>query len=135
MQEALKIVKPRTVFVFGQNPDPLAMNSFLKRLLGLIVYTKNIKSGQAHLKELAGACGATKEAVRIGLRLLEAMGKIRFEEKDEYVIFSDMKATPRPEMIGMFRAELNKSLEECQAYRKYFRSGDLKNYLSLNITV
>ncbi len=129
LKAALQITNPRRVFVFGQNPGYHITNEFLTRLLGLGEYAINHKSGQAPLIQLASACGSEEETIQVGLRLLAAMGKIGYEEKSDIVVLSDENEDPNPETIEILSNELRKSLEESWAYRKYFRSGDIKEFL------
>jgi len=132
LQEALQITKPKVVFIFGLDPGLHNPNQFIERLFGLVKFIINQKSGQVRLIELAGACGSDEGTVRIGLRLLEAMGKITFADGIDIAALDLVNEVPDPDMIEILSAELRRNLEESQAFRRYFRSGDIRDYISGN---
>jgi len=120
--------KPKKVVVFGLSPSISTPKAFLQRLAGLAKYAIKNKDGKSTLDALASACASTTEAVRIGLRIWDAMGKLKINFQDGIVHFSITKEYPNSTAVEIYHQMLKVSLDENRAYRQYFHSGELNNY-------
>ena len=130
LQAVLQKTNPRTVIVFGMSPDLHATRALLERLIGLVKYAKKHKAGQVPLVELAGACAAEEETIRVGLRLLEAMGSLIVDDDGETAIMDIINKELDPKAIEIYKSILQNTLEESHAYRRYFRSGKIMDFLT-----
>jgi len=126
---ALRKTKPQTVVVFGEDPHLHTIRALLERLSGLAKYAYANKSGRFSVEELADACASEEETVRVGLRLLEAMGKLQIDEASDIVTIDIVNKEPDPKAIEIYKTALQNMLDESQAYRNYFKSGDINEYL------
>ena len=127
LQEALHQSKPRRVILFGLNPQLDSYKTFMIRLGGLVKFTLHQKNGQTTLPDLAGACAATQEAMRVGLLLWQAIGKIAVEFKEESVLFTPKQENLDTSEVEIYRSILTALLEESRAYRRYFRTGVIES--------
>ncbi|MEA3326086.1 MAG: single-stranded-DNA-specific exonuclease RecJ [Chloroflexota bacterium] len=128
LQAALRKTSPQTVIVLGLDPN-LHYRAFLERLIGLAKYANVNKAGQVSVEELAAACASEEETVRVGLRLLEVMGKLQIDDESDIITIDIVKKDADPEAIEIYRTILKNILEESQSYRNYFKSGDINDYL------
>jgi len=103
--------------------------AFLQRLGGLIKYTINHKNGETSLDDLAAACAGTKAAVQFGLSYWESAGRIILDFQEEKVILKLSKDEPDDAAADIYKTLINQAVKESNAYRAYFRSGDLNTYL------
>jgi hypothetical protein len=97
---------------------------------GLIKYAIKHKDGEATLNDLAIACAATKELVRFGLSYWEAKGALVVDDVEDEVIFKFAKNDSNPAAVEIYKTLINDSMEESLAYRAYFKTGELQNYIS-----
>ena len=126
LQEALHRSKPKRVVVLGLDPQLDGFKTFMVRLGGLVKFTLNQKNGQTSLTDLASACSSTQEAIRVGLLLWQAMGKMAVEFTEGSVILTPKQANPDTSEVEIYRSILTALLEESRVYRHYFRTGDYK---------
>jgi single-stranded-DNA-specific exonuclease len=132
-QEVLKDVllqtKPKNIVVFGVDPGIDHLKLFLERLAGLAKYAVRKKNGQASIDQLAAACAAQTESIRIGLKIWEARGhfKIGYEEGNVFIEMSNAAFDHSTEET--YLVILAQLLEETQAYRRFFQISDLSSIL------
>jgi single-stranded-DNA-specific exonuclease len=129
LDEVILRTKPRSVIVFRVLPVINNPKTFFERLGGLAKYAVKHKDGRTTLEELASACAATNDSIRIGLMLWEAMGALIFDLEENRIKISMGDNVPNPTIIDTYKLLLKNSLEESQTYRRYFLKGDLMNYL------
>jgi len=134
LKEVLLKTNPQTVIVFGLDPMLHTARELLERLSGLVKYAKTNKTGQVSLEDLAGACASEEETVWIGLKLLVAMGKLDIENNADILTIDIGNKEPDPETIRIYITILQNMLKESQAFRKYFKTGDIKDYLTGRIS-
>jgi single-stranded-DNA-specific exonuclease len=127
LQEALHLSKPKRVIVFGLDPKLDSYKTFMVRLGGLVKFTLRHKNGQTTLPDLASACAAQEETIRVGLLLWEAMGKIAVEFEGDSVEISANQEINNNSGIKIYRSILTALLEESRAYRHYFRTGAVES--------
>jgi single-stranded-DNA-specific exonuclease len=129
LQSVIRQTKPEKIYVYAQNPGLNTEKAFLQRLGGLIKYTINHKNGETSLDDLAAACAGTKAAVQFGLSYWEAAGRIILDFQEEKVILKLSKDEPDDAAADIYKTLINQAVKESNAYRAYFRSGDLNTYL------
>ncbi len=128
LREALRRVKPQTVYLFAAPPGLDQPEVFMRRLAGLVRYALNRRGGRVRLAELAAALAARPDAVRLGLRWLVEAGQVRCAAaadeapaaggNDEIMLApGDGVRRPDAEQVA---ARLVDLLAETAAYRAYF---------------
>ncbi len=130
LQNVLRKVKPETVIVFGQIPQPSYVKALLARLAGLAKYAAQFKSGNTTLNDLAAACAVAPEVIRVGLLYWGAAGKLCVDFEGEAVTIKLKGSAPDQAALEIYQKILGSLFEENRLYREYFRSGNLQNFLS-----
>jgi len=129
LQAAIAAVHPKTVVVFGVEPQTAGLEAFLRRLAGLVKFSLLNRNGEAMLAGLAAASGQREAAVRLGLLWLEQRGMIQVMPGEGGSLrFAAGPGTASPGAEETL-AQLRKLLEETSAYRKYFKTADKENLL------
>jgi len=135
-QEVLRAVirqtKPEKIIVFAVEPKPSSYQAYMERLAGLAKYAGRDANESVNLKILANACAVNTEAIRVGLHLWQAMGKIKVAFDENNVKITLEGNTPDSGSIQIYQNILETLLEEIQAYRHYFQTGDLQDYFKLS---
>lgn len=135
LQSALEQVNPRSLYLFGVDPETRSFEDFLSRLAGLIKYALKSNAGKTSLRALAGATAQHMAAVLKGLAWLESRGHIQVLSigEDEILVGPGVghavqvsgDASPQkraqPDRLSV---ELNAILAESAAFRAYFARAD-----------
>lgn len=129
LNAVIRRAKPKRVIVYAIDPHLSDLEVFLERLGGLAKTTINHKAGETTLGEIASACAATEEAVRIGLMIWETMGRVKVTYEEGKLLITSVHQTPLSEVLEDYQKLLRSALGESKAFRGYFRSGKLENYL------
>jgi single-stranded-DNA-specific exonuclease len=129
LDEVILRTKPKSVVVIGVLPAVINPKTFFERLGGLAKYAVKHKDGRTTLEELASACAATNDSVRIGLMLWEALGKMKVDFEENHLVISTTNGETNAAAKDIYSSLLKASLEESRAFRSYFRKGELNNYL------
>ncbi len=118
LRAALELVKPKTVYLFGLDPNLDDPTRFLERLVGLIKTALRTEGGRVSLSLLAAATAQRVATVRVGLEWLAARGycSLLKEEGDEVWLGEGGTAGE----VDVLTARLQELLEETAAYRAYF---------------
>jgi single-stranded-DNA-specific exonuclease len=125
LKAALECVAPQTVYLFGQSPNKDDLQSFLRRLAGLVKHVLNEKDGQASLTAFAASTAQRETTVQAGLEWLAARGQLRLvEASDDALTLAPGDGYPRPE-AHQVQARLKALLEETAAYRNFYLRADL----------
>jgi single-stranded-DNA-specific exonuclease len=119
LAEAIRVVSPEKIYFFGQDPDLSDPARFLNRLAGLVKYTLQHKSGQTTLTDLAAACAAECESVRVGLKVWQAKGAFQAEITDDVVQIRATDQDVDSETVVIYNEVLQNILAETRAYRQY----------------
>ena len=129
LQRIIHLTKPHKVTVFALDPNLDNQARFMTRLAGAARFAIAQLDGIVSLERLAAACAADELAVKAGLLLWQAIGKLRVDfEQDRVRISTD---APAPDLLATekYAAILDALLEESRAFRRYFRSGDLQGLI------
>ena len=121
--------QPKTVTVFGVDPQLDDQNRFLSRLGGIAKYAIAHMGGGVSLERLAAACASQAETVQIGLQLWGARGELTVEFEGDSVYLTAGTNEPVPTAIENYETILKSLLEESRAFRGYFKRCDLKTLL------
>lgn len=131
LHKALKIVKPKMLYVFAASPSEEKPDEFLNRLAGLCKFAINKRAGRATIQELAAAMAARDVAVQIGLDWLEASGELTVSAEEDSVILSAKKQEKNPYLQSELFVALRGILNETSAFRKFFATtNDLTGLLN-----
>jgi single-stranded-DNA-specific exonuclease len=130
LNAVIRQVKPKRAIVYAMDPQLSDPKAFLERLAGLAKYAIKHKDGRTTLEELASACAVTNVSVRLGLKVWEAMGKLKINFQDSFVEFSLNNKIPDSAAIKIYKEALKASLKEISVYRHYYHSGKIQNYFS-----
>ena len=126
LRKALKIVKPKTIFIFAIPPAEEKPEDYLNRLAGLCKYAINQRGGKATVHELAAAMASRESAIQIGLDWLAAGGQLSVSIEEDIITLSVVKEEKNPYLQAELFIALKGILNETSAYRKYFATVDLK---------
>ena len=127
LRSALKIVKPKTVYVFAFPVAEEKPEEYLNKLAGLCKYALNQRGGKVTIHEMAAAMASRESAIEIGLQWLSAGGQLSVRVEEGLVELSKEKQEKNPYLQAEFFTALKGILNETSSYRKYFASVDLKN--------
>jgi len=123
--QAINIVKPETIYLFGNASAEMTPEAFLARLAGLVKYVINQRGGRTTLSMLASAMAAREAAIRAGVEWLKSGGQVEVWEEPpgEFSITaagseSDEGSRARWMSILAF------ILDETNAYRQYYLQAD-----------
>jgi single-stranded-DNA-specific exonuclease len=131
LQSALEQVQPKTVVVFGLEPQTASLDAFLQRLAGLVKFSLNKQPDgtEVSLARLAGACAQREASVRKGLAWLEARGMVQvLPQEGDLLRLSPGTGQARPESAAL-QEQIRTLLDETSAYRRYFRTAPLETLL------
>lgn len=119
-QMLLDKVMPTRIYLFGVDPGLDIPAVFLKRLSGLVKAAAK-RERAIDLCDLAAAMAHRQAAVRAGLRLLQAEGRITFAEDAAGAVTLKVQAHAGSSALEDARRELIWLLQETAAYRRYWR--------------
>jgi single-stranded-DNA-specific exonuclease len=125
MDAALALVSPRAVALCGVTSVEDRIESFLRRLAGLLKHDLRQRQGQVYLPALASACGQRLATVRKGIEWLAARGQIVIQTWDGDNVTIAM-GNGEKQVTPDLETELRVLLSETAAYRAYFRRADAK---------
>ena len=134
-QAALDLVHPKSLYLFGLDPETGSPPPFLNTLAGLVKYAINSNQGEASLASLAGASGQRLAVVLKGLEWLAARRNIQVlrVEGDQVVLGPAAAQAGRnstnvtgqnAEQAEALMGEIKALLAETSAYRAYFARAD-----------
>ena len=130
LREALEIVKPKIIYVFGISPAEEKTDDFLAHLAGLVKYVLNQRRGKANLQELASAMASRESAVRIGLEWLAAGGHIAVSGEDDAFLLSKGTGEANQYLQKELFVAVKGILDETAAYRAHFAKADIDNLMA-----
>jgi single-stranded-DNA-specific exonuclease len=120
LEEVLSTCEPEILHVVGIDPQVDTLQSFTRRLLGLVKHA--VKAGKTpSLSQLAVMMAHEESTARNGLRWLEDRGQIEVSGPESSLRFKSGKRRERSN--GNLSQELRRALEEARAFRKYALSG------------
>lgn len=120
LREAVDLVSPQTVYLFGIDPGMDEPKRFLERLTGLIKRAISADEGWASLEMLASATAQREAVVRLGLDWLIENGHVAIvDEEGDRVRLGAGSGRPGGDIKGATE-RLRALLAETSAYRKQF---------------
>lgn len=123
-REALWRARPERVYLFANDPEVDTIDRFLTRLASLVRYAVDSRNGTLDWEALGGAMAHDRQAVRAGLRWLQARGQLTILGDDAMGARVTMGGKPDPQTEAVALLQLRDALEETSAYRRYFRAAD-----------
>lgn len=121
---ALQAVQPQRVYLFGRPAGVTDLESFLKRLAGLVKYALANTAGQVELTTLAAALAHRESTVRQGLEWLAARGHLTIAgEQAGKVTLAAGTGVPTS-ALPRIATQLQALLDETAAYRAYFAAAE-----------
>jgi len=131
LRAALDVVRPKTVAIFGLEPETAAPSAFLQRLAGLVKGLLGGPSGQVEtsLARLAGGCAQREAAVRKGLLWLEARGQLRIVSlQGDALQLAAGSGQPNSDPSAL-HDQIRVLLDETSAYRRHFHNAGLNKLI------
>jgi hypothetical protein len=126
---AVERVQPKTIYIFGSHPGLKQFAPFIERLSGLVKFALRRPGQPVELASLAAALAHQVSTVRLGLAWLEAKGVIVSEPiAEEQILLRRGTGEPSPN-LKQTEASLNKSLEETEAFRRFYLRQSLDKLL------
>jgi single-stranded-DNA-specific exonuclease len=129
LHKVIRQTQPKTVTVFGVDPQLDDEGRFLNRLGGIAKYAIAHMNGQVSLEHLAAACASQPEAVQIGLQLWGARGDLIVEFEGEMVYLTTVTNEPDAIAAENYKTILKSLLGESRAFRSYFKQCDLQTLM------
>jgi single-stranded-DNA-specific exonuclease len=126
LENGLKTVMPRKIFLFGVTPAVDQPAPFLNRLAGLARYAVKTLSGRVQVERLACATAQREATVWKGLYWLQARGVFSLTEMGEGMILVQEGGLENPAALSILEAEIKYLLQETAAFRSFFLRSDPK---------
>ncbi len=137
LQDVLEHVSPQRVYLFGIDPRSSDLESFLKRLAGLVKYALKAKEGRVSISDLAAASAQREATVRKGLEWMAVKGYIQvLDENDEvFLQEGEEKTVPTETVETRYLTQVTNQLEamlkETAAYRAHFGRAEAEDWIHL----
>lgn len=130
LAEAMRVVSPQMVHIFGVQPPFEDFESFLRQLVLAARNAREKHEGVVPISLLCGATAASAQVVRAGLDLLAAEGQFTWAETDNgTVYFTDISQPLPPAAARRALDKLHRFYGEMEAYRQFFRIMPLRKQL------
>ncbi len=123
-QEVLQHVRPGQVYLFAVDPQLDRLDTFLRRLGGLVKHAVGTRSGRLEWVELAAAMAHRVQTVRAGVRWLAAKGHVSLVAEEDVTAILEGGGVADPEEERTVRRQLQDLLSETAAYRRYYREAE-----------
>ena len=127
LAEAIRLVNPQKVIVFGIDPGLTDWKAFIKVIAGLVKFTLSQQSGETTLPALASACAAETQSVLAAIHYWEAKSAFNVELQDNILQFSLPATRGNLDSLEIYEQVLKDLLEETQAFKKFFNATDIIN--------
>jgi single-stranded-DNA-specific exonuclease len=122
-RETLKIVvekaDPTEIYLFNTSSIDDSLETFVKKLLGLVKYCISNKDRKSNLDDLSVPLAQNQKTVLLGLKLLVAKGMIEFNHQGNNVQISLVNKSESVEMDNI-QANLKKALDRTSSFRSYY---------------
>lgn len=131
LRAVIEQVKPQTIYLFAADPGLDTLESFVKRLAGLVKYALSQRGSVVTLAELAAATAQRAITVRAGLGWLVARGQIGISAiEGDTVILTESTGEILPNQAEL-REQLAAHLRETTAFRAFYRRADASRLFKL----
>jgi single-stranded-DNA-specific exonuclease len=121
LKQAIGIIRPKKIHVFGINSDMDDVKSFVKRLSGLCKYSIGNNDGRVSIDELAASTNQTNAAVRLGLAWLESKGNFAIKQAENDLLLIEQDDTIESVvLLEDFLSDLTFLLRESSSFRNNF---------------
>ena len=131
LDNALEIVSPSQVILFGVDPGLDTPRTFLRHLAGLVKHILRKRGGHASLTELAAAMAHREPAIHLGLTWLAQKGQIEFTLGRRNQLSLSQGSGQIGERLHIIQGQLQAQLAETAAYRAYFQQADAKRLIGM----
>jgi single-stranded-DNA-specific exonuclease len=126
LNQILEISKAEHVTFFNIHNHEESMKEFLSSLGGAIKYYQKKSGVEATLEGLGMQLGQTEETILNGLLWFKERGNINFSYNPQgKIVFQDINNSIKTTRIPQVEQNLNKSLKETAAFRKYYERVDV----------
>jgi single-stranded-DNA-specific exonuclease len=136
LNDVLARVSPHKVYVFAIDPNENSLESFIKRLWGLVQFSLNHYKGAINLTSLAAATAQRKSTIRKGLSYLQNRGKIKIKEvishkEQDDVLELELGTALLANETVTDTVSIKALMEETAAYRNYFSKAGLQTFIQI----
>jgi single-stranded-DNA-specific exonuclease len=134
-REVVAAVDPARVIVVGKPSGVTGTREFLQQLAGLLKFVAAKRDGRVGAQELASRLALTDELIELGIRWIQAKGKIRAEEraKGDFTITMGGTETHGAAEAAKLELEISRAWKELAAFREYFQSTGIEELKGLLI--
>ena len=129
LKEAIDIVKPGEVILFGLNPQADIQKDYLRKLSGLLRFAISHKDGVLDVELIAAHTSQPVIAVNTGINLIAALGNITVLSSTFPLVKIGRGGQMDQKKVDKFNTDLQMILKENFAYRKLFLNADPSNLL------
>jgi single-stranded-DNA-specific exonuclease len=131
LQIVLERVDPNRVHIFGIEPESTGVESFIRRLAGLVKFALKDKGGRVSILKLASATAQREAAVRKGLAWMAAKGHIHWDEENDDLVLKEGGKSTGDKVVEITR-QLESILHESSAYRTHFARAKAEDLVRQN---
>jgi single-stranded-DNA-specific exonuclease len=141
LKEILKLSKPASMVLFDEQTGIHTVVEFVNRLVGLVRYMIRMHQGRGNLRQLASLTAQREITIQKGLLFLEEEGFIKIESVQDGEIKLELGELSGDKKEGnLFQrkktsilAELEASITETNAYRRYYRLASPSNLIQFDL--
>jgi single-stranded-DNA-specific exonuclease len=128
----IKIIEksdPAELFLFNLSSIDDSLNTFTRKLIGLLNFCISHKNGKTELEILEAALGQSREVLIKGLEFLREKGDIKFSLSGDNVEISRIRINSALD-LNKIKQKLSNLLIEASAFRSFFQRVDLSTQLN-----
>jgi single-stranded-DNA-specific exonuclease len=129
LRDALELVRPKKIYLFGVSPNREKTDEFLARVAGMVKFIINQRGGNVKIGELAAATAQRLNTIWLGLEWLGAGGHV-FLQRDggeDQVFLSAGNGELNRYVQRELYVAIKGILEETAAYRAHFARADVES--------
>ncbi|HJR78595.1 MAG TPA: single-stranded-DNA-specific exonuclease RecJ [Anaerolineales bacterium] len=129
LRDALELVKPRKIYLFGVSPNMEKADEFLSRVAGMVKFIINQRDGNVRISEVAAATAHRVNTIWLGLEWLAAGGHISIHRDgtEDLVLLSAGNGELNRYAQRELYIAIKGILEETSAYRAHFARADVES--------
>lgn len=129
LREIIKAVSPSYVYLFGNIGNDNNEKSMIYTLGAMINYAFENYNGYLSIPKLAAATNQRESTINLGIKYLEAMGKIKILETSLHKIKVEKGGSSDREHAKYILESLQKLLNETIAFQNYYLSNDSQSII------
>lgn len=133
LHEILKQIQPNILYLCGKKTTNDSVTNVLQSIAGMCKHAMN-RDNTFSIQRAAARLGMTEQIIRLGLQWLIAKGLIRTTDVQtvEQVFLMQGTQEENSERTAQLQTELERSLDEIRAYRRFFLRTKIDGLIQLD---